>query len=147
MDSTLNGWQRLFALLFALSLLALIGVMASVKPKRSDTGTYYVDACGLSVSRWDVSPAGALFYLKNGTIPAEDMGYAADGRDGSITPKCREQLAQIANGTRYRALLWNWVKVAGESFCYLLGSAWMVYLLGTAIGWVWRGFFPRKPAA
>jgi hypothetical protein len=143
----LNGWQRLFVLFLALSVLAAGAVMVSAFPDRSDTGAYTVYACDLSIDAWDVTPAAAAFYLRNGTIPAAARGYAGDPpRDGSIDPECRKQLTQIAAGTRYRHLLWGWLVTCLETVGWLAGGAYVVYLLGSVLGWVWRGFFPRKPA-
>ncbi len=121
------------------ALMALL--MGSTYPGKSAAN--FVWACdGLTSS--DVTANRAKEYLRNGRIPTSDT-YSYPEADMRIEGECAQELQHVANGTllgKKRADWWGefW---SGAGWFALLSA--VVYVIGMAIGWVWRGFSPKKP--
>lgn len=65
----------------------------------------------------------------------------------STEPTCMLTLQKIADGTTYRQSMKAWRdgwRVGLISFVIFFGA---IYLLGLGVGWIWRGFFPKKTPA
>lgn len=139
----MTGWQRLFVVLFVIvgTLMALL--FGTEYPDRTDSN--FVWACD-GLTQREVSSDRAKEYLRTGIIPAADT-YSYPSQYQRIAGECARELQHVANGTLLSSKRAEWRGQVTEAFGWFAFAAGLVYLLGMAIGWVWRGFFPKKPEA
>lgn len=142
MDPILNGWERLFILLSGLGALALLVAAFTSYPRASPDGSYAVYTCALTESR--VSPRDARVFLADGKIPGNRL-YSWASAD-FLADSCRDDLTAIRDGKKHINDVLGWAKVCGIVATAYFAFLFCAGLLGRALGWVWRGFFPRKPA-
>lgn len=131
MDSPMNGWQRLFALLAVIIILPAIA-LAAVGFPRANTRSF-ADGCA-EYQSYTIQQAQAVLATKS---------YAQSEYSST---RCEDSLAKIASGnalSEERGRWWDTVQTGAFSIAAFLG---VIYALGLAIGWVWRGFFPKKQA-
>lgn len=143
MDPVLNGWERLFILLSGLGGLALLIMAVAYYPRVPADGAYEVYTCALTDSR--ITPRDARVFLAESKIPEERL-YSWASPD-FLTDSCRNDLAEIRDGNRHWHDFVSWAKVSVATAAAYLAFLFCVGLLGRALGWVWRGFFPRKHIA
>ncbi|MGN6223674.1 MAG: hypothetical protein ACTHN1_08520 [Pseudoxanthomonas sp.] len=125
----LNGWQRLYVVLLLVVGLPL-GVAGFYSMPNEHEGHY--TGCE-KPSYADPAEAGRLL-------------ATGEWREwpSSREPTCMFALREIADGTKYRQAMRSWrdsVQSGIIAFVILFGA---IYLFGLGIGWVWRGFFPKK---
>ena len=145
----LNGWQRLWVLLSAIWLI-IVGIFASTMiPKTSDyaAARLYdtIDAVGkhLEKENPEVHYEGAW---------ATRTKYYADLKDDEILDKLYSKYKDSVDFTpverEYRhkmdGLRTEQFKTVGISFLVWVIPSLLVYILGYAVGWVFKGF--RQPA-
>lgn len=137
----MNGWQRLFVVFSVLCVGVVVSMVAVEAPSRGIQSVY---TCGLLES--DVTQARAKQYVKNGIPVDETYLSGVDPMPGHA--ECFADLQRVADGTMYSHRVREHWGEASELLPWLLGFLALVYAAGWALGWVWRGFFPKKlPAA
>ena len=135
----MNGWQRLFVL-FSVIVYLFAGVVALLNlPTEPSDGEWGVYSCGLN--EWRVDATRATFLLSS----VDNLAKAKRHPGEKPSAECYVELEQISLGQKLNA----------EVSDHLVAMAWgalgigvllaSVYAFGAALGWVWRGFFPRKP--
>lgn len=139
----MNGWQRLYVVLAGLCALGIGALYASSYPDTSAGSVVW--ACDGLVER-DVTPHRAREYLRVGLVPESDRFSYPQG-DLRIEGDCANELQHVANGTLLESKRAEWWGEARKGAGWFLATASIVYLMGMALGWVWRGFFPKKPVS
>lgn len=134
----MNGWQRLFCVFsVACGLLFIVLHRGSYPTPTPPDGTVSVYACALMDTK--VDRARAEKYLQDKSIPSEDR-YSTDAPDAD----CTVALMDVALGNSRGKLVSVWFKELWADFGVLGISLGGLYALGMALGWIWRGFFPKK---
>jgi hypothetical protein len=122
----MNGWQRLFVVLTA--CISMAGMALWLISKPASDGRGYAYGCYESNISY-VSIKDADVHLR--TTPG-------------LAFECKKSLAEIASGKSHQKSMNSWygdLKVGAVTVSVFLA---MVYALGWAAGWIWRGFFPKK---
>lgn len=136
-----NGWKRLYIVVFWLGALLLLFPAVFSYPARPADGEYPVYDCNLDSIY--VAPRDAAFILGYGAIPKDRLASWAP--DNAITSDCRAKLRSIANGSMHWQLVKEWLHNCTVGAALYIALMLLLGLLGRAAGWVWRGFFPKRP--
>ena len=127
----MNGWQRLFVVLALLVTLPAIVFGISQKPD----GSFYLYSCA---SPSHVTQAKAVQALASGNYREESWNEE---------PECLKALQRVASGAEGEERQRQWLRDLRNGAIALTIFFALVYALGWGLGWVWRGFFPKKPEA
>ena len=124
----MNGWQRLFVMFVLVVAVAAFAIWVSQKP-----GDYrYVSDCS-EPNRVTQAEAAAAIASNN-----------FRENPWNVEPKCLRELEQVASGRESRKKHDVWRSdLKGGAIALTIFFA-VIYCLGWALGWVWRGFFPKK---
>lgn len=140
----MNGWQRLFVVAVVATGLPTLAIALSDAPTRAEDGGESVYGCSLNDNH--VTPARAREYLKSGVIPQADT-YLYDYANPLNDRDCAEAMEGVLTGALFTARHDAWRDGIWAGVAAFTGFWAVVYALGAALGWVWRGFFPRSTAA
>lgn len=129
----LGGWERAFVVtcLATFAVVALDRVNALPSPAEEGRRVYRCDESLINL-REPVRPAQAAQLVYRETFA------------NTVSSDCLDALTQIADG-RAQAEEWRqWRKRSGENVSFAVAFLACIYVAGLAVGWVWRGFFPKK---
>lgn len=135
----MSGWQRLFVLLVLVCGVPLLGIWTVIYSDIDDT--HYAYYCDLENDY--LTADRARRYVRDREIPASDLG-AYRSTDPKRIQNCWGQIEAVASGDatkKEEAEARKDLYVGTGAFAVFFG---LVYALGAGLGWVWRGFFPRK---
>lgn len=136
----MNGWHRLFVV-YAVVVAIILGLkFLSYRPGEYAIGKYAASACG--VFRY-VSKEDAGTYLKQGFVHNTDYPDV-DENAHKLAPKCRADLEEYVSGKSLQTARSSWIKEWPLLVGFYLAILLLTYGIGWVIGWVWRGFRPRK---
>jgi len=125
----MNGWARLYIVIAAATIGLSTAYVFGTEP--DPEAAVYVPGCD-----------GFTYYTPSQARAA--LKLADWKQDGYQTASCKESLESIGNGAAYQAEFSRWRDTSRQvvigSTVFLLS----LFAVGAAIGWVWRGFFPRK---
>lgn len=127
----LNGWQRLFVLLVAVTAIPALTIWLFSRPSLEDS--WFAAGCEQS-----------LYTSAEALSAVNSQSYRQATYSDS---HCGVSLSAIAQGIPYRQSMTAWIedlKVGLLSLSVFLAA---IYALGYGIGWVWRGFRPQKPTS
>lgn len=122
----MNGWQRIFVVLALVIALPSLGIWLLSKP--SSDGNSYAYGCYESNISY-VTIKDADVYLR--TTPG-------------LAFECKKSLAEIASGEVQARNVEQWWKNFKFGVVGIGAFLAVVYALGWAMGWIWRGFFPKR---
>lgn len=136
----MNGWHRLFVLAVVTTGLGF-GALHLVD--RPNAEAY---AAGCNLISWRIAPERAKEWLRAGAIPvSERRSYqTSDPLEDSV---CRSEIEAIASGERYRQDSDRWLNYLRFKVIAFAVFWTIVYVVGRSLGWVWRGFFPKRQSA
>ena len=128
----MNGWQRLFVLISAIVIGLPAAIWVGNTPETN--GSYYIAGC-----------------RDSGPYTADDakntLGRTQYEQAEYSIYNCQDELTKIATGAK-EAERWNdWRKDFRNGAIGIACFLSALYALGWALGWVWRGFFPKKSSA
>lgn len=146
----LNGWQRLYCVLAVIVVLPALGVWGISKPKWD--GAYPAWNC------YDLRPhasftapeAKAILDSYKGQVLSDGLKLRPETWPQRSDDKphlfsdCAQELTNIASGLAAReshAKWWNNFLIGALFYLVAFG---VLYAFGWSVGWIWRGFFPRR---
>lgn len=124
----MSGWKRLFTV-------------------------FAVCVCTLSGAAWWLNKPDGLqgSRLAMGCLDAFNTSYFTPAEAGIAyltlsdkSTQCAKDLRKISSGDAYREDRSRWWSTLNEGARVVLAFLFIVYGLGWAIGWIWRGFFPKR---
>ncbi|WP_457097887.1 hypothetical protein [Lysobacter sp. P5_B9] len=127
----MNGWQRLYVFALILISSATFGIWRFQKPSDS----FYAVGCDYPM------------YATEGDAKNHLGRHDYREHDFAQEPRCYESLREIAIGEAAAAAEQRWreaFRIGALTLAILFA---FIYAIGFGIGWVWRGFFPKKSAA
>ncbi|HEX4852753.1 hypothetical protein [Arenimonas sp.] len=121
---------------------ALIAFIALFPREQEIWGVY-----GCSLQDTAMTKARAIDYQKNGIPEADFYPWALE--DGSVDrfQDCTAEIRAIADGSildKKVSQHWRDASWVGLVLAALLVT---LYALGWSVGWIWRGFFPKRSGA
>ncbi len=137
----MNGWRRLFSLFSGLFLLLAAILWYGTYPSQRSDGLETVYDCSLSEN--ELSKQDAQRFLQAGRIPAA-MTYNYPEHDEVVAGDCADALEAVANGTAHDLRVGAWWSQGFEGALGIAAFLVFLYALGACLGWVWRGFRPKK---
>ncbi len=137
----MNGWQRLFLVIVVGTCAVFAAVTVAQRPSPDDS--HFIIKCRLVDSY--VTPERAKKYLSEQRIPEEDFQSWAHDNTAEDWKECSTELKEVASGAEYREAQARWKESTQWAIAGIAIFFAVLYALGAALGWVWRGFFPRKP--
>lgn len=123
----MNGWQRLFSVFAALILLCSTALWYFAKPSDSK----YLVGCDSPTYATQPEAQAAL----------QNKAYAQTSYSSF---NCYESLDKVASGREHREDMADWREDFENGAMGILAFLAVIYALGAALGWTWRGFFPKK---
>lgn len=124
----MNGWQRMFVVFSVIVIIIPAAVWIADKPD------------GAQAKRWAFSCA-----LRDQNVsPQEAKNLLMFEHDAASGPDCTDSLKSIASGKAYRDDIARWTGSFKAGALVIGVFLAVVYALGWALGWIWRGFFPKK---
>jgi hypothetical protein len=148
----MNGWQRLFTLLAALTVVPTAAVLYADRPDSSET--FWAGECAGSKY---YSQADANVALAKMEVFAKDAPWKRDAHlpqtatDEELAEiiraveACKSDLESIASGQELTRSVARWNTRAKAAAVFVSALLLGLYAVGWGLGWVWRGFFPKKP--
>lgn len=127
----MNGWKRLYVLALLVVSIPLLAMWAYSKP--SPDQSFFADC----EKPYSATQAEARKWLA-------DMTYRE--WDYESEPRCLRSLQQIESGATFERYYNDWMtnlKVGVIAVTIIFGA---ILLVGIGVGWVWRGFFPKRSA-
>lgn len=132
----MNGWQRLYVVaMVPLALLLLVGAVLNFP---YESKVHYAFECPFEDYSFTQAQAVEIVATDGKNEPL------ASYRRGKSWPECMKRMKEISSGRALandRERFWSDVFVGSAAFAVFAA---LVYSAGWAVGWVWRGFFPRK---
>lgn len=128
----MNGWKRIFVVLFVIAALPALIIAVSTWPWSSSLST----DCA-TPSRATAEEAAAVL-IAGGAVPHRYDSAAAD---------CRTGLTAIASGAKLAEAKSQWRTAFLIGAAIFLGLFAALYAFGWGVAWIRRGFAKPKSAA
>lgn len=126
----MNGWQRLFVVVAVIVCLPPLAIWLSDRPRENQA--FFVMGCVTS-----------YYTPKEAEIALRDHSYEQESYSSF---QCGTELTDIAQGTAHSEAVARWWDAFRIGGAFLAAGLAILYTLGAALGWVWRGFRPNKTA-
>lgn len=135
----MEGWRRLFVVLCWL-VGACVGLVAfSQYPDKARDD----DVWSCSLRDTSVSAERARQLLAIGHIPLAENYEFPEG-NLPISGECADDLQAVANGRMRTKRIAAWRADTFQAAWYAAIALAIVFAVGRALGWVWRGFRPAR---
>lgn len=141
----MNGWQRLFTVFAVLFVLTMSAKFYALWPK--DGAEMYVFGCDGVVMLRPEAAKTYLAALTTGQGLEKALPYpwtVENARQDIGNQKCITDLRAVIDGTTLSEARKGFLQELPLGIGLVLGVLAIVYFAGWVIGWVWRGFFPKR---
>lgn len=132
----MNGWQRLFIFICGLVLVPVLVVSFYSKPKQPFSSWEIKYSCD-STEFSDITYGNVDYFLAKALEIHNENSYWN-------LQKCLTELHAFKDGVKEKEAWARWWSDSYDSIFYSLVFLFIVYAIGRSIGWVWRGFRPKK---